>query len=102
MSNESTKELQTWKYLRNAYYHRFVEGVSKLPWDVRYDVLREIHGEWEPRGEDPVASMMDYVYQKSYFPFFVRGVVVDKEGYFTLHPLICNNLGSVGIFDDTF
>ena len=102
MTTETPEQVNTWIYLRNTYYHRFVEGVTQLPWHLRYDVLKEIYGDWESIGEDPVASMMDYVFKKSYFPFFCRGVDVKETGYFTLHPLICNNLGPVGLFDDTF
>ena len=35
--------VETWKYLRMAYYPRFLSEIVKMPWDFRYDVLKEIH-----------------------------------------------------------
>ena len=42
MAIESKEELETWQYLRASYYPRFVEGVTAIPWDQRFDVLKEI------------------------------------------------------------
>jgi len=100
MSGESKAEAHTWAYLRAYYYPRFVEGIIKLPWDVRYEVLSEIHEGWNPIPPDPVGAMMEYVADKGYFKFFVRGVTVQSDGYFRLHKLISVNLGKVGIFED--
>tara|TARA_R110000824_G_scaffold306443_1_gene494034 strand:- start:5158 stop:5466 length:309 start_codon:yes stop_codon:yes gene_type:complete len=102
MSIESKEELETWKYLRSTYYMRFKQGIIKLPWDIRFDVLKELHGEWENQGEDPVEAMMEYVFDKGYFTFFCRGVEVSEDGSFKLHKLISANLGSVGIYDEWF
>ena len=102
MSIESQAELETWKYLRATYYVRFKEGITKLPWDVRFDVLKNLHGEWIDQGDDPVGAMMEYVFDKGYFSFFCRGVEVTEEGAFTLHRLISANLGPVGIYDECF
>ena len=102
MSNETKDALETWQYLRSAYYPRFVEGVTNLPWDQRFEVLKSIHGDWEDRGEDPVEAMMEYIYDNGYFRIFCKGVVVMEDGSFKLHPLISSNLGKVGIFDDAF
>ena len=100
--SESKQELETWAYLRAAYYPRFVEGITQLPWYLRFDVLAEIYGSWEPRAEDPVETMMEYIFDKGYFKFFVKGVEVFEDGSFKLHKLISANLGSVGIYDDGF
>ena len=100
MSNETQIALETWQYLRAAYYSRFVEGITMLRWDERYEVLKEIHGDWEPRGEDPVEAMMGYIYEKTYFAIFCRGVEVFDDGSFKIHRLISINLGRVGIFDE--
>jgi len=100
MSKETQRSIDTWKYLRSAYYPRFVEGITSLSWDERFDVLREIHGSWEDRGEDPIESMMEYIYDKTYFAIFCKGVVVNNNGSFKLHRLISANLGRVGICDE--
>lgn len=100
MSNETQRSIETWKYLRSAYYPRFVEGITSLPWDERYDVLKEIHGSWEARGEDPIEAMMEYIYDKTYFAIFCKGVMVMEDGSFKLHRLISANLGRVGICDE--
>ena len=52
MAIESKAQLNTWSYLRSVYYPRFVEGVTMLSWDIRFDVLKQIHGRWENIGED--------------------------------------------------
>jgi len=98
--NETKAEIQTWNYLRTYYYPRFVEGITKLDWDLRYQVLAEIHGGWEPRPPDPVSAMMEYVGEHGYFKFFVRGATVQSDGYFKLHKLVSANLGQVGIFEE--
>jgi len=102
MSIESQAELETWKYLRATYYVRFKEGITKLSWDVRFDVLKNLHGEWIDQGDDPVGAMMEYVFDNGYFSFFCKGVKVTEEGAFTLHRLISANLGPVGIYDEWF
>jgi hypothetical protein len=99
---ETKEALETWQYLRSAYYPRFVEGVTSLPWDERYDVLKEIYGDWEERGVDPVESMMEYIFEKTYFAIFCRGVEVMEDGSFKINRLISNNLGKVGIFDESY
>jgi hypothetical protein len=98
--SETQEALETWRYLRMAYYPRFVEGVTALPWDERFQVLKEIHGSWEDRGEDPVEAMMEYVFDKSYFAIFCKGVTVTNDGSFSLHHLVSKNLGRVGICDE--
>ena len=100
MSGESKIQTQTWAYLRSYYYPRFVEGITKLSWDERFEVLSEIHGAWSPLPPDPVEAMMNYVAENGYFKFFVRGAEVREDGYFKLHHLISANLGRVGIFDE--
>ena len=100
MTGETKAEAHTWAYLRAYYYPRFVEGITKLSWDIRFQVLSEIHGSWSPIPPDPVGAMMEYVAEHSYFKFFVHGVEVQPDGYFRLHRLISVNLGRVGIFDD--
>ena len=65
-----------------------------------YDILKEIHGSWEERGEDPVEAMMEYIYEKTYFAIFCKGVIVGNDGSFKLHKLISANLGRVGICDE--
>ena len=102
MVAESKEALETWQYLRSAYYPRFVEGITQLPWNERYDVLKEIHGDWEARGEDPVEAMMEYIFEKTYFAIFCKGVEVLKDGSFKINRLISNNLGKVGIFDESY
>jgi len=102
LSNETIEALETWQYLRSAYYQRFVEGITQLPWDQRFEVLKIIHGAWEDRGEDPVEAMMEYVFEKTYFALFCKGVVVNPDGSFKLHNLISHNLGKVGICDERF
>ena len=59
----------TWYYLRESYYPQFKEGVTKMPWDERFSVLRELYDAkeelpWEIRTEDPVADMMNWVAKK--------------------------------------
>jgi hypothetical protein len=100
MTEETKAEVQTWAYLRTYYYPRFVEGITKLDWDLRYKILAEIHGNWESRPPDPVRAMMEYVKEHGYFKFFVIGATVQKDGYFKLHRLISSNLGRVGIFEE--
>jgi hypothetical protein len=102
MCNETREALETWQYLRSAYYPRFVEGITQLLWSERYDVLKEIYGDWEQRSNDPVEDMMDYVYKNTYFAIFCKGVVVNDDGSFKIHRLISNNLGKVGIFDNSY
>lgn len=102
MIKETKEALETWQYLRSAYFSRFVEGITQLPWNERYDVLKEIHGEWEPRGEDPVEAMMEYIFEKTYFAIFCKGVTVFSDGSFKIHRLISTNLGKVGIFDESY
>ena len=100
MSGETKAEGHTWAYVRSYYYPRFVECITKKDWDLRYKILAEIHGEWEPRPPDPVSEMMNYVREHGYFKFFVRGAEVNSDGYFKLHNLISANLGKVGIFEE--
>jgi len=100
MSGESKAEAHTWAYLRAYYYPRFVEGITKLSWDERFEVLSEIHDAWSPLPPDPVAAMMHYVAENGYFKFFIKGAYVESDGYFRLHRLISANLGRVGIFED--
>ena len=83
-----------------AYYPRFLTRITTLPWDERFDVLREIHGEWELRSEEPIEDMMDYVFTHGYFGIFSRGVTIHEDGSFKIHPLISKNLGKTGIFDE--
>ena len=99
---ESKEQLETWCYLKEAYYPRFKEGICKLEWDNRFDVLKRIHGEWIDKGDDPIESMMDYVFEKGYFGIFCRGITVFEDGSFKLHSLISANLGKVGICDGWF
>ena len=74
----------TWYYLRESYFPQFLEGVTKLPWDERFALLRELYdadGEdlpWEIRSEDPVADMMGWVAKKGtedILPSFVRALL---------------------------
>ncbi len=102
MAIESKEELETWQYLRASYYPRFVEGVTAIPWDQRFDVLKEIHGNWIDIGEDPIESMMEYIFEKGYFNVFCKGITVYEDGSFRLHPLISVNLGKLGIYDDCY
>ena len=100
MMSENEQQLKTWQYLRACYYPQFVAGVVKLPWDKRFEVLKEIHGDWENKGEDPVETMIEYVIDKTYFPFFCKGITVYENGSFKLHKLISANLGPNGLYDD--
>lgn len=100
MFKETKEALETWTYLRSSYYPRFVSGVTSLPWDERFDVLKEIHGSWEDRGPDPVEAMMEYIFDKTYFAIFCKGVEVKEDGSFKIHRLISNNLGKIGICDE--
>ncbi len=70
--------IETWKYLRMAYYPRFLSEIVKMPWDFRYDVLKEIHGDWKILSDEPIEDMMDYVFDKGYFGIFSRGVIVNE------------------------
>jgi len=81
--------VETWKYLRMAYYPRFLS-----------DVLKEIHGDWKILSDEPIEDMMDYVFDKGYFGIFSRGVMVNEDGSFQLHNLISKNLGKTGIFHE--
>jgi len=92
--------VETWKYLRMAYYPRFLSEIVKMPWDFRYDVLKEIHGDWKILSDEPIEDMMDYVFDKGYFGIFSRGVIVNEDGSFQLHNLISKNLGKTGIFHE--
>jgi hypothetical protein len=83
-----------------AYYPRFLSEIVKMPWDFRYDVLKEIHGDWKILSDEPIEDMMDYVFDKGYFGIFSRGVIVNEDGSFQLHNLISKNLGKTGIFHE--
>ena len=99
--NETSEQLETWEYLRTYYYPRFINGITKLNWANRFDVLKMIHGDWEHRGEDPVKAMMEYVREhEGYFEFFCRGVEVLENGSFKLKHLVSAHLGDIGICDD--
>jgi DNA-directed RNA polymerase subunit H (RpoH/RPB5) len=95
----------TWYYLRESYYPQFKEGVTKMPWDERFNLLRELYDAkdelpWEVRTEDPVADMMNWVAKKgdeAYFTFFCNGVVVNSDGSFKLHKNISHALGRNGL-----
>ena len=65
-------------------------------------LLKEIHGNWIDIGEDPIESMMEYIFEKGYFNVFCKGVTVYEDGSFRLHPLISLNLGKLGIYDDCY
>lgn len=96
----------TWYYLRESYFPQFLEGVTKLPWDERFALLRELYdadGEdlpWEIRSDDPVADMMGWVAKKGtegYFTFFCKGITVQPNGAFKLHRNISKCLGKCGL-----
>ena len=95
----------TWYYLRESYYPQFKAGVTKMPWDVRFTILRELYDAkdelpWEVRTEDPVADMMNWVAKKgdeAYFTFFCNGVTVNSDGSFKLHKNISQALGRNGL-----
>ena len=40
--------------------------------------------------------------KNTYFAIFCKGVVVNDDGSFKIHRLISNNLGKVGIFDNSY
>ena len=98
--SETNEQLETWEYLRSYYYPRFINGITRLNWANKFDVLKAIHGSWEDMGEDPVKSMIEYVRNKGYFEFFCRGVEVFEDGSFKLKHLVSAHLGNIGICDD--
>ena len=98
---ETSEQLETWGYLRAYYYPRFVNGITKLDWANRFDVLKIIHGDWNDRGEDPIKAMIEYIREKKgYFEFFCKGVEVFEDGSFKFKHLVSAHLGSIGICDD--
>ena len=99
--SETSEQLETWSYLRSYYYPRFVNGITRLNWSNRFDVLKMIHGDWEDRSEDPINAMIEYVKENNgYFEFFCKGVEVFEDGSFKLKHLISAHLGNIGICDD--
>jgi hypothetical protein len=91
----------TWSYLRDFYYPRFRIGITQIPWEQRYDLLKTLYDNqsddhWEGRTIDPIADMMSWAGRRGYWTFFSRGVTVRPDGSFTVHPIISRLLGRNG------
>jgi len=104
MSNGSihSPEDLAWGYLREFYYPRFRNSIGLIPWERRYEILKDLYDNreasprWEERSGDPIRDMMEWVGRKGYWTFFLRGVDVRSDGSFKVHIYISQLLGRLG------
>ena len=74
----------SWSFIQGYYYPKFLNVVKNMEWDERYQFLKTIYDDknpktlWETRSEEPIQDMMERL-----FALLLHGIYCSRNR--TLH-----------------